>query len=64
MTADQKRKKKKKRRVNKMSNERIGLAYRCKKCGHIQMLAETEKDHCNHCHHEEIEPIEVVIEER
>jgi len=47
-----------------MSNERIGLAYRCKKCGHIQMLAETEKDHCNHCHHEEIEPIEVVIEER
>lgn len=43
---------------------RIGLAYQCKKCGYIQMLAETEKDHCNHCHHEEIEPIEVVIEER
>ena len=44
--------------------ERVGLAYRCQKCGYIQMLSETEEDHCNHCHHEEIEPIEVVIEER
>jgi len=47
-----------------MSNERIGLAYRCKKCGHIQMLSETEEDCCNYCKHDRIEPIEVIVAER